>query len=294
MERSLECFTGRNWTANLRVFNRQASTRRFNRARKAQVLFRKLRGDAEAAIEHLTDIESEDFDVLVGALNKYYNPTIRRDMQQEILSDRKIGPGESHGDYAAALRKLAEEAYPEETSEARVERNRAQLKAFLRGFGHGPMRVYVIDKKPTSLAEAVTWAEQWMSLTEPEPVGLVAAVASDPTTGPPVQKKDSVSTTPVTDEKARNSRNWQRRGVKREGPSLYEMVKQIMEKDQGFGKFTPKPASTMVCWKCNKQGHLKRDCDQLKRFVAAEGQILTSCECACTCPHEWLSSGTLN
>ena len=74
-------------------------------------------------------------------------------MQQEISNDRKIGPGESHGDYAAALRKLPEEAYPEETSEARVARNRAQLKAFLLGFGHGPMRVYVIDKKPTSLAE---------------------------------------------------------------------------------------------------------------------------------------------
>ena len=98
---------------------------------------------------------------------------------------------------------MAEEAYPEGTSEARVERNRSQLKAFLRGFGHGPMRVYVIDKKPTSLAEAVTWAEQWMSLTEPEPVGLVAAVASDPKTGPLVQKKDSVSTTPVTDKRQR-------------------------------------------------------------------------------------------
>jgi len=277
----------------LRVFNRQASTRKLTRASKAQVLIRKLRGDAEAAIEHLSDGETEDYDVLVDALNRYYNPTIRRDLQQEILNDRKIGPGESHADYATALRKLAEDAYPGETSEARVERNSAQLKAFQRGLGHGPMRVYVIEKKSKSLAEAVTWAEQWMSLTAPESVATIASVANDTRTIPPVSRKDSGSTPLVSEDKPRTGRHWQKR-VKRDGPSLYEMVKQLMEKDQGFGKYVPKPTSDLVCWKCNKQGHLKRDCDEVKRYVAVEGQILTATECACTCPHEWVSSVALN
>ena len=77
------------------VFNRHANNWHLSSRNKAKVLLRKLRDDAEAAIENLTDDEILEFDTLVKALNNYFNPDQRCEVYENALHDLKQGPGES-------------------------------------------------------------------------------------------------------------------------------------------------------------------------------------------------------
>ena len=297
MERSMEYFRGakdshNSWSTYLRFFNRDADSRGLNNVSKAHVLCRKLRDDAETAIEDLTSVEIKDYDVLVQALNTYFNPQPRREMHREALMGRKQGSGETHADFAAAIRKLALNAFPEEGEAVRMKRNRVALDVFLRGLGNGLLKVYVREKRPTKLADAITWAEQWMTLTGTEGTEVVAAVSADVRIAQPGAAPRTSVGPSATEKKDRQRSNRADRRAKatRSQESVYDMVKQLleMERTRNRGRYTPKPTSDIIWWHCNKQGHVKRDCDKLKRFVASEGQILTTTECACPCAHEWL------
>ena len=211
------------------------------------------------------------------------------------MGKRRQGEGESVSDYAAAMRKLAMGAHPEEGDAARVLRNAAALKASTRGLNDVHLKVYVMDKKPDKLSTAITWAEQWIDLTQgnQQTNQIVAAAVSG-------DKKTSV--TPGVDSGnrvQRNQRKSQSQVKKKE--TLYHMVKSLWDRsaapNQQSGKATylPRAGKNIVCWNCHKLGHIQRDCDKEERIVASEGQIVACTQCACSCEHEWLKvAGNLN
>ena len=282
MEKVLECFSGdkgasRSWPAYLQLFNRHAESRAMTDTSKAKVLVRKLRNNAETAIEDLTREQLTQFDVVVTALSAYFNPEQKRDVCLDALNDRQMGAGEAPGDFAEAVRRLAMDAYPGEGEAVRKERNAAALTAFKRGLPGGMMKVYVLDKKPAKLLEASTLAETWLSLTKGDESGELAAVTTGDVCAQqtsyggyrrPVSRGDScgsstapAATTPVTPSQAVGEQN---------SAEFVQLMKSLMEAfPGGVGRFA-EPAREGVCWYCQKPGHYKRNCELYRRDYEAD------------------------
>ena len=169
MERTIDSFTGAKgsitWAAYLSKFNRHANSRKLSQESRACVLARKLSGDADAALEELSQDELGDYDKLVSALNNYFMPLQKRELSRTALEERLQGVGESPMDYANAIRKLAFGAYPGEGDAIKTRRNEEIVRLFCNGIDDGFQRVYVFDSKPTKLMDAVTAAERWLGYT---------------------------------------------------------------------------------------------------------------------------------
>ena len=141
---------------------------------KGALLNRRSRDHALQVINSLTEEKRMDYEHLVKAFNNAYIPSEWARAYRGTFNSRKQAVGETFLKYAAALRKLAVIAFPS-TDPAHSDKVREQrcLDVFLNGIKDPHIAVFVTNKKPDTMEDAVSAAEMYSAIwarTEDLPV----------------------------------------------------------------------------------------------------------------------------
>ena len=136
--------TARSWEQYLRRVEKALRDNNIPRHRWASLLYSKLEGEAEKAVAGLSEAALDDWDDLVGALNKKFVKPRDREQAHVLLEQRVQGKEESVEQFGNALADLALKAFPNQPERMRTEvtrrlqvglilpASRSRLKDFLR------------------------------------------------------------------------------------------------------------------------------------------------------------------
>ena len=238
----------RSWTR----FELVATAKEWNAAKQLAVVPTLLRGKLIDYYLDLSEDEKKDVKTLKAALQE--KAGLKRDplMASKLFNERVQGPREKASDFASELRKLFQQAFPDEQATSAV-----LLQRYLIGLRPTISQQMLLRRKPESFQQAITDATEveralsFGTITEADAgeTGVHAVTAT------PLARDDSITKlqqtleavskrleqlesklqdAPYTQERPRNSRG--RSHNRRAGP--------------GDGR----------CFLCHEEGHWKRDC----------------------------------
>ena len=219
-------------------------------------------------VSHLGLADSDDYDVVKKCLQQRYAPEGNElDWQLRLQSHTQKG-GEPLEDYVGELRMLVEKAYPNWTTEQQEVLVRNQ---FIQGLSSSSSQLLLMREMPDTLEGAVKLARKQQSVEEAQKHlrrvkqhGAEAAAMQLPSE---LEPGDSNAVSQVT-----TSDNSQLFSLSQQVQHLTEAVAQLqlsMLKDKEGTMSSKRPP---VCWRCGKEGNLKRDCQQRKVADRPTGQ----------------------
>ena len=212
----------------------------------------------EGAREILTTIPSHlsyDYDSLLNALKRTYNPPGRETQYAVEFMNRTCGPNESVAEYGHALQRLASRAYPGTTIAEPV-----MMDMYIKGLPDLAIRRHVRSMKPKSLSEAITTAVSYQAFDRcqatPPPrkpqairhVTTVSETAVPPSEQSRVPKEPPVSIQPVPTSRFNDNSSVQR---------------QVRQR---------RDLSTVECFKCHQMGHYARECQSSTHATSSRNQ----------------------
>lgn len=244
---------GENFKRALIRFELVAKAKNWTTEKQLTILPMLLRGKL---VDHFTEFDETtrgDLDKLKSALEKAAGVADDPLTAARTFMSRDQGPLESVKDFAAALRKLFKQAYPEEALTSSV-----LLQRFLTGLRPLISRQLLLRKKLTELDEAIDGAVEVEyalgfdggRIRENKDVNLVQPLPTQPSSSEDklsqlqsaldamMKRMEALETTIVSTQQGNQSEGVRRRG----GPA-----------DQ------PRRRPT-ICFLCRQEGHIRRNC----------------------------------
>lgn len=149
------------WPDYMAYFEHVASWNHWSESEKAQRLIMCLRGSAQKILSELTYQQCTNYNTLIQTLNQRFNPQEREIVARCEFRNRKREEGESISQYGYALKRLAQRAFPNETSsslEIHV------IDQYLNGLGHHELKKHITFKHPKSLEQAISYASEFEAI----------------------------------------------------------------------------------------------------------------------------------
>ena len=214
---------------------------------KANWLFSFLRGPALEVACTLSDVELEDYNSLVDALDNQFGPTKQIELNIAELRNRRKRPTESYRELGRAIKKLSGLAYSTLNYD---QRDKYAKVHFTEAITEKEIKLLVVQGKPATLDEAIKLAEEissyrtWVNEDEDRYSGRenrhVNLVGE---TGENSAILESLKTTTNT--------------MARLGTSMEKMIKEQQDRSPRRYPQTPKE---LRCWNCSQLGHRQADC----------------------------------
>ncbi|MGH0138647.1 UNVERIFIED_CONTAM: hypothetical protein FKN15_003064 [Acipenser sinensis] len=218
------------WEAYRTKFELVAEINGWDTKRKADRLIAALEGEALHTLLEVSKPERRSYEAVVQALDCRFDGTENPLTLRQQLKDRFRRPGEPLGQFAADVRYLARQAYPEFPTAIQEE---LATDAFLHGLTPGAVRNQVRLDTPQTLDAALARAKlAEVVLGEQSPLPSAAK-------HPPRASTRRIQSTPMRSmelEPPPDARN---------DPSL------------------PGKPETRICWRCGQRGHLRHNCGTL-------------------------------
>lgn len=227
-------FSGKaDWEAFHAQFELLARAAAWSDAVKALQLALCLTDDALACLLLLSPAERDDYDALVGALQRRFGQCTQTGVLRAELTSRQRRPGEPLRALANDIETLARRAYGHMPTDVQNELARDQ---FIRAVSPRELRIQTQLAHPRSLQEALELA------VEREAVG--AAVSSDLSGAGPVARA-AVPECPSQEKPA-----W--------AAELTELIRAVSLQSNRGG--TRPRRGPPVCWTCGQPGHISVHC----------------------------------
>jgi hypothetical protein len=214
---------------------------------KGALLNRTSRDHALQVIKSIPEDDRMDYGHLVAAFNKAYIPSEWARAYRGTMNNRKQKEGETFLKYAAALRKLAVIAYPStEPANSDNVREERCLDVFLNGIKDPHIAIFVTNKKPKTMEDAVSAAEAYAAVwarnedlpmhpdSRPAPEETQTAIVNPPAGDPkqpgakPNGPRNYSKKFESNGRKASNG-NAKDRGWDNPQPEMLRKIKQILE-----------------------------------------------------------------
>ncbi|CAH1780484.1 unnamed protein product [Owenia fusiformis] len=201
---------------------------------KSEQLFSLLRGPALAVVTDMPELDQDDFDKVMLALQERFDPPHQQDQYRDLLTCRIRNPGESVTDLAADIRRMVKLGYPKADLAAREDRAVDVFRDALNDEAH---EWAVRQSNPQTLQEALAAALKYESHKQKRlrKRGVVSQVMAV-----------NVSEVPVTVAKS---------------PDLSSILERIekLETNSDRQKLFKNP-----CWNCDEVGHNAKTCPRPK------------------------------
>ena len=123
-----------------------------------------LRGSAQQVLRDLPLEEREDYDAIVTALKRRFDPDERETQRRSELRHRQRHRNESAVEFGFALLRLVNSAYPNMPLEAR---ETLTIEHFMAGLTNRECRKHVSFNHPTSIHQAISLATEFESFDTP-------------------------------------------------------------------------------------------------------------------------------
>ena len=232
------------WDEWISHFENVAAVNAWEADAQLQWLKVRLTGKAATAFRRLTEDNRATFEAAKAALTGRFAPASRKHRCQAELHTRRRRRGETWADFADVLQSLADKAYPGLQEEAK---ERLALTAYLGQLDHAQVALGVKQRNPETLDDAVSATlemEAYLPSAQKSSVSSVAASEDD------VQQVAAVAPTQATDKLVLLVEK------------LVERVERLEEKGGAnrSRKQTGNGRQPLVCWKCQKPGHIAKNC----------------------------------
>jgi len=241
-----ETFSGEGeWTQWICHFENIAAVNEWNDAKKLLWLKARLTGRAQLALQHLSTETQADYALLQAALKNRFEPESRKGRYQAEFQTRRKKPQEGWADFAQDLQLLVEKAFPQLQAEAREQ---MALTHYLSQIDNIQLAFSVKQQKPRNLDAAVTATLEMESFLPHK--GMPLTVAS---TDVVHETDQSLVANTSYDPTAQMMKELLDRMKKLE-IELQE-VKDPKTRQRPYSR-----RAQVVCWRCNRPGHIARDC----------------------------------
>ena len=237
-ERIPEPFHGSKTDLNdyLATFDMTAKWNGWSYTEKGTNLSMSLRGNAQQILQDLTADEREDYEVIVNALKRRFEPDERESQRRLEFRNRLKNKSETLTEYGYLLNRLARKAYPNMATEAR---DILVVDQFILGLPGKDIRGHVQFHHPQNIHEAIALSSEYESF-----------------------EKSFEGRKPENHEKPiRNLRQEERKD------ELFQMVKEMRDelnqmKSSRNGNQGPERRDTRYCYNCGDKSHFARSCPQ--------------------------------
>ena len=244
------------WEAYLAQFELVAEINRWSEAEKATHLAVSLKGAAATVLTNLTVDKRRSYATLTAALSARFGAAHQTELNRMRLKARTRGKEETLAELAEDVERLVRLAYPDAT-EAMVEV--LAKDQFTDALPEEDTRLRIRQNKPATLKDALRIA------LELESCQLASKAKTRFVRGTQLEEEPMVRQTTTGDGDSNGTVVQQ----------LLDALKQLGKERRGPRKPLPTKSrvgsrSTLVCWECQQQGHLRRHCPRLQKKQPAQ------------------------
>lgn len=216
----------------------------WSKEKKAQFLCLSLRGTAQGTLVGLSAEQRRDYKAVTDALRQNFCPAEKIFTYQAELQARRLKKDEDLAELARDIRSKTRLAYPEADPGTREVLMRTH---FYNGLTDAQMRLSVSKSHPRTLMEALAYATEYDSIIKAGPAE------------PKNEKKWSRQTT----VKDANDETDFRKQLADLTKKLDDLTRRLSARPRGNRPPNARrrtPIQDVVCYACQKKGHLARDC----------------------------------
>lgn len=235
------------WLTRFEMYVQQAS---IAETQKVKELLALLEDEPFRVVSHSGLLETGDYPAVTACLKQHYAPAGNELEWQYKLQTRTQKPGEQLSDFAAALRILADKAYPSWSAEQQKEILKSQ---FIQGIRSSSVQLWLMREMPATMDEALSIANRQ------ETVEMAQKRLHK-------EKHQMTETLAVADtSQEQQSANAIRCSKRSEIEELTTQVRQLagevalLRGERGEKQRGP------VCWGCRERGHIRRNCPKQRK-----------------------------
>ena len=248
-----KAFTGDGeWTQWIYHFENTAAVNEWNNAKKLLWLKARLTGRAQLALQHLPEETRESYDGVKQAMQDRFEPPSRKGRYQVEFHARRKVQAKGWANFAQDLQNLADKAFPHLQAEAR---DQLALTHYLAQIENPQLAFSVKQQKPANLDAAVSATLEMESY-------LPSKLMTARTDLEGSTKTDTV-TAASTKEDLESTSHLMKQLLERMGRMEVELhqSKQIqLSRRKTDSNSQPQRKPPVVCWNCNRPGHIARNC----------------------------------
>jgi hypothetical protein len=199
------------WPEYYANFEHVASAYGWGDGIKGVLLFRRSRSHALHVIKTLPEKKKLVYKSLIEAFHKAYVPSQWARAYRGAMAKRKQKENESFLHFAADLRKIALLAYPctDPANDDAVREDRC-LDVFLNGIRSSQVAVYVTDKAPSNMEEAISAAEAYSAIVSKDEITENLPLHPDEVPSPTGTSGTQGAVADASERNPRNNPNGQR------------------------------------------------------------------------------------
>ena len=241
------------WSQWICHFENIAAVNEWDDDKKLLWLKARLTARAQLVLQHLPEEVRGNYARLKRAMKERFEPESRKGRYQAEFQARRKKPQEGWANFAQDLQVLVDKAFPHLQGEAREQ---ITLTHYLTQIDNAQLAFSVKQQKPTSLDAAVS-ATLEMELYLPQKGGAVRVasteVANETTQEIPVAATGNDFTAGMMKE------------ILDRMKKLESELQEVREPSQSRNKqksyyIRQNHKVPVVCWRCNRPGHIARDC----------------------------------
>ena len=252
------------WVDYLKHFNRVAEWNGWSYKEKAIQLAMSLKNTAQRVLSDLPEAQIRDFDMLVNALNRRFNPAERETAYRCEFRNRRRQKGETIPEFGYALRRLASKAFPTIST---ADRECWVVDQFINGLTSIDMRRHTQFGHPNTLDSAMALATEYESFEAVQTSGRKPPQAVSNTSVSAVTRPAAAERTSLGDDSKFMLQ------VTQTMQDISRQVAKLQQELAGKSKKEGRPRIESVeCFRCHAKGHYQSHCP-LNKSGSSQGNL---------------------